>query len=115
MKIHFTREQSEKVRKKLYEIIMNYELKKTLKSQFFFDFERFKKSIAKYDKRFIWLDCEVIGLNIFATYYDCKNKRIGRQWYIYEKIESIKDIEFEKRKTTYEKIKDKIKEKKTTV
>ena len=62
MKIHYTREQSEKVRKELYEIIM-----------------------------------------------------IGRQWYIYEEIESIKDIEFEERKTTYEKIKDKINEKKRTV
>lgn len=107
MKIHYTREQSEKVRKELYEAIMNYELKKTLKRQCFFDLKMFEECIAKYNKRLIWVDYDVIGLNIFATYYDCAKKRFGRQWYIYEQIESIKDIEFEERKSTYEKIKEK--------
>ena len=117
MKIHYTRKQSEKVRKELYEKITQYLYYTTLNIRDKSYWEMFRENVAKYNKKYIWIDWyydDFDDADIVGEYYKTDEKCFGKMYFRFDKRKDFEKINFEERKTTYEKIKDKIKTKKTT-
>lgn len=74
MKIHYTREKSEKVRKEVYDWIVYYikNLKLTLDK---FYYKEFEKYICEYHKEFIFTNWSFFEENIYINYYDIVDKK----------------------------------------
>lgn len=114
MKIHYTREQSEINRRKIYDYVSSLAENKSFKFSFHSDLIKFKNKICKYDKNYIWLDFTMSGSPSYAPYYDMKEKAIRTFIFWFEPNEEFIIPKFEERRKFNEVIKDKIKAKKAT-